>query len=118
MKILVVKSELSSGPATEALSDSLLWLDELCHGLISQARFDGFFSRATEKGDLVVLRPSDSPVDCAVIYTKAGAFPWNLCEDIIPEGAKVYYFGQFTDSELKKLAEKKKWAGYSEWAID
>ena len=115
MKILLVKSEINDLEALEALSDSLLWIDELCHGLLSQARFDGYFQRQVKNGDLILLRPSDSLIDCAIVYTKKTTFPWERCEDLIPDKASVFYAGDFSETDISHGTRKRSWNKFQAW---
>lgn len=62
MRLLVAKIE-------EKNLKNLLWLDELCNGLLSQARFQSFFDKENEETKLV-LRPVFAPIQGAYILTK------------------------------------------------
>lgn len=96
-KILVYKGLLQS-------ETEIVPIDELCHGLISRARFSKFF----EKGeDPVLVVPNSSVIALAVLWLKDEAFPVKSCESFFERAKEIFLAGDFSEKELKDLKKFK-----------
>lgn len=75
-------------------------VDELCHGLISRARFHQFFARGS---DPVIVVPQASVYDLAILWLTEENFPLENCDFVLSRAKEIVWFGSFSKKELQKF---------------
>ena len=102
-RVLVVKAS----PEPE----NLVWLDRLCHGLLSWSCHKGLL-RTSSEYPWILLIPEYAPISRVYLWPERKGFPW---KDLPTEAAKweLSWAGDFSDDEVKE--GRKKFPKLSKW---
>lgn len=76
-------------------------VDKLCHGLITQAIYQGAMEDTQEA--FVCLRPEQAPVDFVLLIPNVASFLKSHPQSNFPLLKESYWIGEFSKAELAKV---------------
>lgn len=80
-------------------AEQLLWLDRLCHGLLTWGFHRGL---PAESAELLCVAPERASVEKAYVWSGSGKFPWKKLPPEAKAGGEYYWEGAFSSDELQE----------------
>lgn len=100
-KLLLVKTRHKKLPAEDGVPEDLIFLDKLCHGLLTQAIYRGSL-KDLSKG-LVCFRPEQGPLDVVILMSDLRSGDLDSIRSGFPSAEKAFWSGAMSSSELQAL---------------